>query len=107
MTENGVVVGATSTDTSYKASQIISAYTTNSIDVIFSDENITLLGKEKAPENTVIKSVYPGTDFSNVNFDQIYILNLVSSDGELEDYYVYQYSNDEIYGIGIAPAWSN
>lgn len=107
MTENGVVVGATSTDTSYKAGQIISAYTTNSIDVIFSDENITLLGKEKAPENTAIKSVYPGTDFSNVNFDQIYILNLVSSDGELEDYYVYQYSNDEIYGIGIAPAWSN
>lgn len=103
MTEKGVIVGATTTDSGYQANKIISVYTNISVKEILADENITLLEKEKAPEGTVINPVYPDTDFSNVEFNQIYILDLVSSDGELESYYVYQYSSDEIYGIGISP----
>ncbi len=107
MTEKGVIVGAYTTDTDYKPSQIISAYSSVSVKSIFSDEDIQLLEKKKAPENTVINSVYPETDFSNVNFDQIYILDLISSDGQLESYYVYQYSSEDIYGIGILPCSNN
>ncbi len=103
MTENGVIIGATTTEADYKANTLISAYTNLSVSYIFSDDKITLLKKEAAPENTVLQSVYPDTDLSDVDFSQIYILDLVTSDGGLESYYVYQYSNDEIYGIGIAP----
>ena len=103
MTEKGVIIGATTTDTNYTPSKLMAAYTNQSVKTIFSDEDITLLEKTKAPNGTVIKSVYPGNDLSNVTFDEIYMLNLLSSDGELESYYVYQYSNDQIYGIGISP----
>lgn len=103
MTEKGVIVGATTTDTTFDANKLISVYTNNSVKKIFADEDISLIEKKTAPENTVLNPVYPETTFSNVTFDQIYILSLVSSDGALESYYVYQYSNDETYGIGIAP----
>lgn len=103
MTEKGVVIGAVTTDKNFKASKLFAAYTNLSVKTIFADDDITLLEKKKAPDNTVIIPVYPDTDFSNVSFDEIYILDLVSSDGELESYYVYQYSNDQIYGIGISP----
>ncbi len=107
MTENGVILGANTTDTHYRANNIMSAYTDLYVKDIFSDENITLIKKEVAPEGTVIKPVYPEATFSDVSFDQIYIIDLVSSDGALESYYVYQYSSDEIYGIGIAPYTGN
>ncbi len=107
MTEHGTIIGATTTETDYQPSQLIAAYTNFSVGQIFADEDITLLEKKVAPENTVIQSVYPDTDFSDVAFNQIYILDLVASDGGLESYYVYQYSNDEIYGIGIAPCTTN
>lgn len=103
MTEKGVILGATTTETDYKASNIIAAYTNSSVKEIFSDDNISLLQKETAPEGTVIKSVYPDTDYSNATFTQIYTIDLVSSDGQLESYYVYQYTTDEVYGIGMAP----
>ena len=68
MTEKGVIIGATTTDKSFTPSKLIAAYTNQSVKQIFSDENITLIEKKKAPDNTVINSVYPDTDFSNVNF---------------------------------------
>lgn len=103
MTEKGVIVGATTSDKDFYPNKIIAAYTNSSVKNIFADEDITLLEKKAAPEGTVINSVYPEASFTDVNFDQIYILDLVSSEGELESYYVYQYSSDQIYGIGIAP----
>ncbi len=104
MTENGVIVGATTTDKDYKANNIISAYTDSSVKAILADDNISLLEKEAAPEGTVIEPVYPDTDYSNATFTQIYKLHLVSSDGQPEHYFVYQYTTDEVYGIGIVPA---
>ncbi len=103
MTEKGVILGAETSDTEYQPNKIISVYTSNSVHEIFADDKITLMQKEKAQENTVIKPVYPETNFSDVSFDQIYVLDLVSSEGELESYYVYQYSGDNVYGIGICP----
>lgn len=103
MTEKGVIIGATTTEADYKASNIIAAYTNSSVKTIFADDNISLLQKEAAPEGTVIKPVYPDIDFSDATFTRIYTLDLVSSDGQLESYYVYQYTTDEVYGIGIAP----
>ena len=103
MTEKGVILGATTTDIDYKPGNIMSAYTDSSVKNIFSDDNISLLEKESAPEGTVINPVYPDTDYSNATFSQIYKLHLVSSDGQLEYYYVYQYTTDEVYGIGLVP----
>lgn len=103
MTEKGVILGAETSDTEYQPNKLISAYTAYSIHDILADENITLLEKKTAPENTVIKPVYPETNFSDVDFDQIYVLDLVSDQGELESYYIYQYSGENVYGIGICP----
>ena len=103
MTENGVIIGAISSDVSYDANKIISVYTNSSIKSIFADEDINLIEKKPAPEGTIPNIALPDTDFSNVDFQQIYTLQIISSDGELENYYVYQYTNDEIYGIGLSP----
>ena len=103
MTEKGVILGATTTDKDYKANKIISAYSDSSVKDIFADENISLLEKEAASEGTVINPVYPDTDYSDATFSQIYKLHLVSSDGQPEHYYVYQYTTDEVYGIGLVP----
>ncbi len=107
MTEKGVILAATTTDTNFIPSNLIAAYTNQSITTIFADDDITLLEKKKAPAGTVISSVYPDLDFTDVVFNEIYILDLVSSDGELESYYVYQYSDDQVYGIGISPYIAN
>lgn len=103
MTESGVIIGAETTDTTNNTNKIISAYTDSSAQAIFCDQEITLISKEKAPENTTLSDAYPETNLSTAQEKDIYILDLSTSDGAVEKYYVYQYKNDEIYGIGIEP----
>lgn len=103
MTESGVILNAQTTETNYDASNIIAAYTTLSTGQLLADSKITVLEKNKAPEYTVINTVYPETDYSNVTFDEIYTIDLVSSEGTVESYYVYQYSSQDCYGIGLCP----
>ncbi|MBQ8318864.1 MAG: hypothetical protein IJX85_11020 [Lachnospiraceae bacterium] len=103
MTENGVILNAQTTEADYNASNIIAAYTNQSTGIMLGDEKITVLEKSKAPEHTAIKAVYPETDYSNVSFDEIYTIELVSPEGTVESYYIYQYSNQDCYGIGLCP----
>lgn len=104
MTENGVILNAQTTDTDFNVSNIIAAYTSLSTGELLSDTKVTVLEKNKAPEDTVIAAVYSETDYSDVSFDNIYIIKLVTSEAAIESYYVYQYSSQDCYGIGICPA---
>ncbi len=103
MTETGVILGATTNDTEFKPNSISTICTEEAVSSVFKDNNIKLIEEKPAQNNTVIFAVYPETDFSNVTFDDVHILDLVSQGGELESYYIYQYSNESIYGIGISP----